>query len=289
MQQQVRLLLLSLMTIAATAVWGQKDSIDTGRNVVAYRYACNTTTADGEAAVDSFMLAVIKGERITYCGEYHWTMLEMVGEKSRDLMLGEFEARRHNVPAYYINREENTMTTFDKIIPERYVVEGECPDIRWTISEDTTTIDGFLCHKAEGRYAGRNWLCWFAEDIPLTVGPWKLGGLPGLILKAEDGEGVHHFAFAGLLNRDVRIFHNKGFGERKTISATDFIKRRNRILCDKRYAHDPRYYLTPDMLQNAREVWAGGPEPPAEAKQTMLARDMIVPKTAYVFQPLELE
>jgi hypothetical protein len=36
-------------------------------------------------------------------------------------------------------------------------------------------------------------------------------------------------------------------------------------------------------------MWAGGPEPPAEEKQTVIARDLIVPKKVNVYQPLELK
>lgn len=43
--------------------------------------------------------------------------------------------------------------------------------------------------QAEGDFLGRKWQVWYAEDIPVNSGPWKLGGLPGLILEAKDESG----------------------------------------------------------------------------------------------------
>ena len=39
----------------------------------------------------------------------------------------------------------------------------------------------------------RKYTAYFAEDIPVSYGPWKLQGLPGLILEAYDSEGRIHF------------------------------------------------------------------------------------------------
>ena len=38
---------------------------------------------------------------------------------------------------------------------------------------------------ATTHFRGRDWKVWFSEEIPLPLGPWKLGGLPGLILAAH--------------------------------------------------------------------------------------------------------
>lgn len=52
---------------------------------------------------------------------------------------------------------------------------------------------GYQCRLAKTRYKGRTWSAWYAEDIPLDAGPWKLGGLPGLILRAYDADSFYVF------------------------------------------------------------------------------------------------
>jgi len=50
----------------------------------------------------------------------------------------------------------------------------------------TATVAGYLCRKAVCSFRGRVIEAWFSPDIPINNGPWKFGGLPGLILKLYD-------------------------------------------------------------------------------------------------------
>ena len=50
------------------------------------------------------------------------------------------------------------------------------------------TFMGYDCRKATVDFAGRTYTAWFTPEIPLPFGPYKFGGLPGLILKIEDAE-----------------------------------------------------------------------------------------------------
>src|SRR5690554_2539581 len=56
----------------------------------------------------------------------------------------------------------------------------------WEIQEEFKEILGFKVQKASLEFRGRNWEVWFAPDLPFSEGPWKLKGLPGLVLEAGD-------------------------------------------------------------------------------------------------------
>ena len=67
------------------------------------------------------------------------------------------------------------------------------PQQSWIITFDTQELLGYTCQKATCHFRGRNYVAWFAPDIPVRQGPWKLGGLPGLILKTHDVDTLYSF------------------------------------------------------------------------------------------------
>jgi hypothetical protein len=69
---------------------------------------------------------------------------------------------------------------------------------QWQLSEDTCTFLSYKCYKAITRFRGRDWTVWFTMEIPIDAGPWKLCGLPGLIVKASDSREHYIFFFIGL-------------------------------------------------------------------------------------------
>lgn len=92
---------------------------------------------------------------------------------------------------------QNAVAGFNRI---RYEEKLEFP--RWELTEETDSLMGMACRKAECDFRGRHWTAWFTDEIALSEGPWKLGGLPGLILKATDSEGHYRFTANGIeLNR----------------------------------------------------------------------------------------
>jgi GLPGLI family protein len=77
-------------------------------------------------------------------------------------------------------------------------VQEKLPKIDWTITSETQKIGIFVCTKATAEFRGRNYTAWFTTEIPLPYGPWKLHGLPGLILEAYDTKKEVFFYFKSL-------------------------------------------------------------------------------------------
>ncbi len=82
-----------------------------------------------------------------------------------------------------------------------YAVTEPVKSPEWTpVADSVATILGYCCRLATAWYKGRQWFVWYADDIPMDAGPWKLCGLPGLILRAYDAKRQYVFEGTGMRN-----------------------------------------------------------------------------------------
>jgi len=81
-----------------------------------------------------------------------------------------------------------------------FSVEENTPAINWSITQETKDIQGLSCQKAVGDFKGRTYEAWFCSSLPFSNGPWKLGGLPGLIIEASDTKKEVMFQFVSYEN-----------------------------------------------------------------------------------------
>lgn len=103
---------------------------------------------------------------------------------------------------FYRNQDDKSIVSRDMIKDQPFIIKEDIPQISWEIKEETKEIGGYQCQLAVTTFRGRVYDAWFAQEIPLNVGPWKLGGLPGLILEAKARDGMIQFIFAGLKQVD---------------------------------------------------------------------------------------
>jgi GLPGLI family protein len=122
---------------------------------------------------------------------------------------------------YFKDFLNDTFTEYARMprnIPN-YQYAETVPVQEWEIQDDTSTIAGYPCQKAITRFRGRDYIAWFALDIPINNGPWKFGGLPGLILKVYDKEKLYLFECIKIENNKkkypIRKYNYKDFSKVK--------------------------------------------------------------------------
>lgn len=108
-------------------------------------------------------------------------------------------------------------TEFDTVY-----VKDKAKNINWELLEETKMINSFTCQKAIGQFRGRTYTVWFTFEIPVSLGPWKLNGLPGLILEASDSKNQFHF-FAKKIeyNTNKNIIESDNFLNKNYVTPID--------------------------------------------------------------------
>ena len=103
------------------------------------------------------------------------------------------------------NMPAGELTLTDSFSAEFYRCAEPMPAFEWRISEDTCAVLGYTCRRAECDFRGRTYTAWFTEEIPVSCGPWKFHGLPGLIMAVEDTDGDYSFRIEGIEQCDEAI------------------------------------------------------------------------------------
>lgn len=94
------------------------------------------------------------------------------------------------VPSFnlYVYKNFNTNEMYGRAIGYRqseYVIKDSLNIIEWNLQDSTKTIQGKICKLATVHWRDFDWEAWYDESIPISEGPYKLHGLPGLILEAK--------------------------------------------------------------------------------------------------------
>ena len=109
-------------------------------------------------------------------------LLEASGPEERKAINDSIKARYGKVSVYYYVLEDfgKKELEFVESLPTNSRYTESLPHFSWNITEEQKTIDNYVCQKATCTFGGRTYEAWFAPDIPISDGPWKFYGLPGL-------------------------------------------------------------------------------------------------------------
>lgn len=129
------------------------------------------------------------------------------------------------------NYPKDKITTMQYLF-DNYTYEEDIPDIKWQFLPGEKEILGYQCKKAKCNLFGREYEAWYAIGLPQSNGPWKLGGLPGLILEAKDQTGEISFTCVSISfpKEEIGIFMISSDRDAIKTTKKDFRKMKERYL-----------------------------------------------------------
>ena len=131
------------------------------------------------------------------------------------------------------------------------------------------------------------WTVCYTEEIPSSAGPWRLRGLPGLIVEAKNE--AHTFSLAGLRQEASPITAPEKNPNVQRMAYAKLLKHRNDVYGNRQYAKNPFFHV-PDL--NGGNLSLGGSIRHMEVFQ-MNGHDIVFADghplltKAHVYQPLE--
>jgi GLPGLI family protein len=96
--------------------------------------------------------------------------------------------------AYLRDIAKHTLIYVEGYTGYRYAVQDDTVPT-WTLLNEQKKLGNYMCRKATTQFRGRSFTVWFTPEIPISGGPWKLAGLPGLILDASSVDGDYQYQF----------------------------------------------------------------------------------------------
>ncbi|GAB3951475.1 GLPGLI family protein [Spirosoma harenae] len=128
---------------------------------------------------------------------------------------------------FYRNFAKDKKVDIIETLGKTYVIDDSLHTPVWKIGNQIKEVAGYVCMKAETEdpVKKQKITAWFAQDIPVSAGPERLNGLPGLILELDLNDGdveivATSIEFRPLTPNDLKLPKTKG----KKISDADYDK-----------------------------------------------------------------
>ncbi len=275
----MRKILATMMALALTIAAQAQEAIDTAQFVAVYDYECRTQDAEGTPVTDRMQLAVQVGRTVTK--SMPLSAYQRTDEITSADAAMEFQEAMLHMPTVWTGYPEGQTTVREFIFPHDYEGYEPTPDIVWTLTNDTLTVSGYYCQTATCKFRGVAWTVCYTEEIPSSAGPWRLRGLPGLIVKAESE--AHTFCLTELRKEASSITAPEHCPDVQRMKYAKLLKHRNEIYGNRQYAKNPTYYV-PDLGGSINNMDVLN----HDGQQLVFANGRPLLTKAHVYQPLEV-
>lgn len=216
-------LIILCFIFASLNIYGQV--LDTAKVRVWYDVTYKQTDEEASLTKDKEVLDLGTGysRYFNYSAYMRTEFMDSVQKANPDMQDLSSVIANENTPksgratCIYKNVSSDSVIVTDRLFSIAFRYTQHCSEQNWELMAGDTIISGMRCNKACLDWHGRKWQAWYTTEIPISEGPWKLCGLPGLILQAEEQSGIFSFRFSGLEHVSIPI---PSFKEKKYIETT---------------------------------------------------------------------
>lgn len=214
------LLAVAASTISAKIMRRQLDIIQGGvpetetiapetmEFVYDYKYCVDTTgSLSDNYESDNMLLQIAPGGLSKFSSYKNLTVDSIIMRSSSEqIAQAAMDGKLSNgeFMTIYKNYPDGKLTHTEKICMDWLRYDEDIPRFEWQLTDTVATVLGYECRGAKCNFRGREWTVLYTEEIPIMEGPWKLHGLPGLIMKASDEKGHYTFECIGIKSKADR-------------------------------------------------------------------------------------
>jgi len=147
-------------------------------------------TDDKETDIQKLLIGRNLSKYFSYLLFQNDSVCTIIEKQGRDMPSEPRGAENYEV---FKNYQTGKQSILERVDGTFFRYEEDKLFFNWVIQSDRKMIMTYLCQKASTEFRGRKYEAWFTTSIPIPEGPYKFGGLPGLILELMDDQ--QHFVF----------------------------------------------------------------------------------------------
>ena len=245
MKKSLILFVFVLIALNVKAQWWkpQHHIHDTVKYIVMYELTLREDTAHlNYYRTDNYMLSIGKNDIISsfrgynnYRGDMELKKVSDNGSVDELINTGHigkiYKGIGTSIHKFDIFKEydKRVITTIDHIFTYgKYEYEETFNSFNWQMTSETDTIHNYVCQKAICDFGGRTWEAWFTMEIPISDGPYKFCGLPGLILNIADTQDHYSYKFLSIEKPSESMMIYEVVEDRVKTTKKEFFKLQNR-------------------------------------------------------------
>ncbi|MDF2933414.1 MAG: hypothetical protein K0R36_2745 [Chryseobacterium sp.] len=228
-----KLILITIILFFCIDYAKSQVKTDSSEIEVKYNFIFVQDTLDQSSTIFEPMILLTNGKKSDYYSENYKTAINGFKKKLEDALKTGNIVDPSSLPKakvkHSVYKDENK-TYLSNYLGKIYYTYESSEKLNWQIDhKKTSIIGGYKCNMATVNLGKKKYIAWFTYDIPISDGPYKFRGLPGLILKINEINNYIKFELISINRKNLPIEQKKGI----IISEDQYISKR------KEYMNDP--------------------------------------------------